>query len=206
MTSKRKHIEDNISEEETTGQTPTVDCVDNHIYFYTDVNTQSILELNKAILRLNKDMKTYMNAANSEYNMIVRDACIYLHINSLGGYITDVLSGVDTIIKSEIPIVSIVEGYAASAATLLSVVCSKRLMTKHSTMLIHQLRGGTWGTFEQMKDDMTNSSYLQKTIKQLYLEYCKGKMKKERLEKLLTRDLMMNFKKCKKLGLVDDVF
>ena len=79
-------------------------------------------------------------------------------------------------------------------------------MRKHSTMLIHQLRGGTWGTFEQMKDDMANSSYLQKTIKQLYLEYCKGKMKKERLEKLLTRDLMMNFKKCKKLGLVDDVF
>ena len=205
MATKRKHSEDKMIDEPIPHET-IVDCVDNHIYFYTEVNTQSILELNKAILRLNKDMKTYMNAANSEYNMNIRDACIYLHINSLGGYITDVLSGVDTILKSEIPIISIVEGYAASAATLLSIVCSKRLMTKHSTMLIHQLRGGTWGTFEQMKDDMANSSYLQKTIKQLYLEYCKGKMKKERLEKLLTRDLMMNFKKCKKLGLVDDVF
>jgi ATP-dependent protease ClpP protease subunit len=183
-----------------------VQCVDNHIYFYAEVNTETILELNKAILRLNKDMKNYMDVARCEYNMDVGEVCIYLHINSGGGYITDALSGVDTILKSNIPVISIVEGYVASAATLLSIVCAKRFMTKHSSMLIHQLSGGMWGTFEQMKDDMTNSSYLQKKIKEMYIEYGRGKMKKERLEKMLARDLMMNFKKSKKLGLVDELF
>ena len=218
MSSKRKHNEmsthshinhnhNNQQSNESPSSTQTnVQCVDNHIYFYADVNTETILELNKAILRLNKDMKNYMDVARCEYNMDVGEVCIYLHINSGGGYITDALSGVDTIIKSGIPVISIVEGYVASAATLLSIVCAKRFMTKHSSMLIHQLSGGTWGTFEQMKDDMANSSYLQKKIKQIYMEYGRGKMKKERLEKLLTRDLMMNFKKSKKLGLVDELF
>jgi len=212
MSSKRKHNDINSTHSHNNDQShvnvshPNVQCVDNHIYFYTDVNTRSILELNNAIMRLNKNMKYYMDVARCEYNMDIAEACIYLHINSGGGYITDALSGVDTILKSTIPIISIVEGFVASAATLLSIVCAKRFMTKHSTMLIHQLSGETWGTFEQMKDNMANSSYLQKKIKQIYIEYGRGKMKKERLDKLLTRDLMMNFKKSKKLGLVDELF
>ena len=52
----------------------------------------------------------------------------------MGGYVTDAFSGVDAIIGSEIPINSIIEGYAASAATFLSVVCNRRYITKHSSV------------------------------------------------------------------------
>ena len=179
--------------------------IDNHIYFYADVNNDSILELNKCIYKLNKELLLFKTSSKIEYGLDLNDMCIYLHINSVGGYVTDAFSGVDTIINSKIPIYSIVEGYAASAATFLSVVCHKRYMTKHSTILIHQLSGGYWGTYNQMTDDMTNSTYLQKQIRKLYLEYCKGKIKKERLDELLKRDLMLNFKKCRKMGLVDEL-
>lgn len=182
-----------------------VEVVDNHIYFYCDVNTKNILELNKAIFRLNKVLTTFKNSTNVEYGVNVNDLVIYLHINSLGGYVTDAFSGVDAIISSEIPIYSIIEGYAASAATFLSVVCSKRFITKHSSVLIHQLSGGYWGTYQQMTDDMKNSTYLQKRIKNLYMEHTRGKMKKEKLEDLLKRDLMLSFKKCRKMGLVDEL-
>ena len=123
----------------------------------------------------------------------------------MGGYVTDAFSGVDAILGSEIPINSIIEGYAASAATFLSVVCNRRYITKHSSVLIHQLSGGYWGTYQQMTDDMKNSTYLQKKIKGLYMEHSRGKMKKEKLEELLKRDLMLNFKKCRKMGLVDEL-
>ena len=182
-----------------------VEVLDNHIYFYCDVNTKNILDLNKAIIKLNKKLITLKNSTNVEYDVDINDLVIYLHINSVGGYITDAFSGVDTIISSKIPIYSIIEGYAASAATFLSVVCNKRLITKHSSVLIHQLSGGYWGTYQQMTDDMKNSTYLQKKIKQLYIEHSRGKMKKEKLEDLLKRDIMLNFKKCKKMGLIDEV-
>ena len=123
----------------------------------------------------------------------------------MGGYVTDAFSGVDAIISSEIPIYSIIEGYAASAATFLSVVCKKRFITKHSSVLIHQLSGGFWGTYEQMTDDIKNSRYLHKRIKKLYMEHTREKMKKENLDDLLKRDLMLSFKKCIKMGLVDQL-
>lgn len=182
-----------------------VEVVDNHIYFYCDVNTKNILDLNKAIFKLNKTLTSVKNSTNVEFGINISDMVIYLHINSMGGYVTDAFSGVDAIISSEIPIYSIIEGYAASAATFLSVVCNKRYITKHSSVLIHQLSGGYWGTYQQMTDDMKNSTYLQKKIKRLYMEYSKGKMKKEKLEELLKRDLMLSFKKCRKMGLVDEL-
>lgn len=182
-----------------------VEVIDNHIYFYCDVNTKNILELNKAIFRLNKKLASFKNSTNVEYGLDINDLVIYLHINSVGGYVTDAFSGVDAIVSSTIPIYSIIEGYAASAATFLSVVCNKRFITKHSSVLIHQLSGGYWGTYQQMTDDMKNSTYLQKQIKQLYMEHTRGKMKKEKLEALLKRDLMLSFKKCKKMGLVDEL-
>ncbi len=162
----------------------SVEIVDNHIYFYCDVNTKNILELNKAITKLNKKLITFKNSTNVEYGIDINNMVIYLHINSLGGYVTDAFSGVDSIISSKIPIHSIIEGYAASAATFLSIVCKKRYITKHSSVLIHQLSGGYWGTYQQMIDDMKNSEYLDKKIKKLYMEHTKGKIKKEKLDEL----------------------
>ena len=182
-----------------------VEVIDNHIYFYCDVNTKNILELNKAIFTLNKTLASFKKTSQIEYGIEISDLVIYLHINSMGGYVTDAFSGVDAIIGSQIPIYSIIEGYAASAATFLSIVCNKRYITIHSSVLIHQLSGGYWGTYQQMTDDMKNSKYLHKKIKRLYIEHCKGKMKKDKLDELLKRDLMLNFKKCKKMGLIDEL-
>lgn len=197
----------NISESHLARQDKSekISCIDNHIYFYSDVNSVTILELNKTILRLNKDLLYFKNNVKCEYDVNIVDLKIYLHINSMGGYVTDAFSGVDCILNSQIPIISIIEGYAASAATFLSVVCHQRCMTKHSSILIHQLSGGSWGTYEQMNDEFQNSTYLQKKIKNLYLNHCRKKMTKEKLDKFLKRDLMFNFKKSRKLGLVDEL-
>ena len=64
-------------------------------------------------------------------------------------------------------------GFSLSIVTLsfLSIVFSERYMTKHSSILIHQLSGSTWGTYEQMKDHFTNSTFLQKQIRDIYLQY-----------------------------------
>ena len=202
----------NIPEDEEQPHHPSrnnnekVTIINNHIYFYTDVNTETILALNKAIMQLNRELSYIKTNTKIDFDIDLSNLKIYLHINSPGGYVIDAFSGVDTIIKSKIPIVSIIEGHVASAATFLSIVCSERYMTKHSSMLIHQLSGSVWGTFEQMKDHFTNSTFLQKQIRDLYLQYCNGKIKQSQLDNFLKRDIMMNYTKCKKLGLVDKLF
>ena len=105
----------------------------NHIYFYSSVTQKSCLELNQRINKLNIELLQY----SIEYGCQVPN--IYLHINSYGGSLFAAFSTIDTIKNSKIPIVSIIEGCAASAATIISMVCHKRYCTKNSFMLIHQL-------------------------------------------------------------------
>ena len=171
---------------------------DNRIYFYSEVNRAKILQLNKEIRNLNLDILQTCKVLN-----LPESAHIYIHINSYGGSIFAGLAAVDHIKKSEVPITSVVDGCAASAATMMSMVASHRLIHEHSFMLIHQLSSGMWGKYEELKDDMKNSNLLMKTIKDLYQEHTK--IPKTKLNQILKHDLWFDAKTCLKYGLVDDI-
>ena len=177
---------------------------DNHIYFYDEVNTKSILILTKYIKAINTKLLLFKTDMEIKYNTQI-DLEIYIHINSYGGYITDALSGVDAIRNSKIPITTIVEGAAASAATLLSIVGKKRQMTRNSSMLIHQLSGASEGTYEHMKDELVNCTYLEDICNKIYLENTKKKLKKKILDETLKHDLWWDANKCLHYGLVDEI-
>ena len=196
--------EDNKNEGEEYDYNTEVSCVNNHIYYYADVNTNNILTLIKHINNLNRTLRMQEAEMTINYGTSP-EMKIYLHINSYGGYIFDALAGIDCIKSSKIPVISIIEGCAASAGTLLSVVAKERYITRHSSMLIHQLSGSFWGTYEQMKDDFANSTYLEDMTNQIYLDHTNGKLKKKKLAKCLKRDLWWDAEKCKKLGLVDEI-
>ena len=102
------------------------------------------------------------------YDIDMNASPIKLHINSYGGSVFAGLSAVDYILKSKVPVHTVIDGCAASAATLMSVVGTKRYMHKNACMLVHQLSGIMWGKFQEMKDDMLNSEMLMKKIKNIY--------------------------------------
>ena len=189
------------SDEETA---ELVTCDENHIYFYDWVNSKSILTLIKYIKTVNTKLKGIKTDIEAKYGSDV-NFNIYLHINSCGGYMTDAFAALDCIKKSEFPIVSIVEGYAASAATFLSIVCHKRQITSYSSMLIHELSSVSVGTFEQLEDDHANNNYLLDSMKKLYTTHSKGKLNNKILEKILKHDLMWSAQRCLQYGLVDEI-
>lgn len=170
----------------------------NHIYFYTDVTQESCNELTQNINDLNKELLKY----SIDYDC--PPPSIFLHINSLGGDLLSAFGVVDTIQTSRIPIVSIIQGQAASAATIISMSCHKRYMTKNSFMLIHQLSNGCYGKFEEIKDDFENDTTFMETLYSLYQEHTTMNLKK--IKKALKHDLWWNLDKCIENGLVDEVW
>ena len=109
----------------------------------------------------------------------------------------------DLIQNSKTPIYTYVDGFAASAATLLSVAGKKRFMTKNSLMLIHQLSGGSQGKYSEMKDENENLDVLMDIIINFYLN--NSKIKKDELLSILNRDIWLNSKKCLQYGLIDEI-
>jgi ATP-dependent protease ClpP protease subunit len=170
----------------------------NHIYFYRAVTTDSCLDLNKKINEMTKKLLKHA----IDYD--IDPPNIYLHINSNGGSLLDAFSTVDTIKNSQIPIISIVEGAVASAATLISVVCSYRYATSSSVMLIHQLSNGFHGKYEEIKDDFENEMTMMNYIYDLYNKH--SKLPLEFIKDILKHDIWLSSSKCLEYGLIDDIW
>ena len=128
---------------------------------------------------------------------------IMLHINSYGGSVFAGLSAVDYIKNSKIPVHTVIDGCAASAATLMSCVAHRRYMHKNACMLVHQLSGLMWGKFQEMKDDMENSEMLMKKIKDIYKQHTK--IPQHELDNILKHDIWWEAEKCLEYGLVDEL-
>lgn len=192
----RYRNEEEDSSEDTDNVEDLIKYYNNHIYFYAPVNDKSALELNMTINKVTTEvLKNFV-----DYDIRPN---IYLHINSEGGEVNAAMSVVDTIRNNRIPIVSIIEGSAASAATLISMVCHERHINKHAMMLIHQISGGFWGKMDEFEDEMKNMKQTMKLIMKIYKNY--GKISEENLTKLLKKDIWWKSSKCLKMGLVDKV-
>ena len=175
-----------------------VSSINNVIYFYSEVNRPKNLDLNRKIDSMSK---TLVNRSNSLG--LKEPPPIKLHINSFGGSLFAGFSTVDYILNSPVPVHSIIDGCAASAATIMSVVAEKRYMNRHSVMLIHQLSSGMWGKYEEMKDSMENCDLFMEMIKKIYNEHTD--MPKKKLNEVLKRDLWFDAETCLKYGLIDEI-
>ena len=170
---------------------------ENKIYFYSGINRDSVVELNKKIGEIESKSLTLASSLD------IDPPSIKLFINSGGGSITAGISSMDTILRGKVPIHTYVDGFCASAATFLSVVGVNRYMSRNSYMLIHQLSTNFWGKYSEFEDEKQNLDLMMATIKNVYKKYTIVSMKK--LDEILKHDLLWNAETCLKYGLIDEI-
>lgn len=194
---KSSHDDDN--EEPSHQFSSKIWCDGNHIYFNCCVDDGSVGELIKIINEKNFEFKLIRS---HELVKDIEPNPVYLHINSDGGEIFPALWAVDVIKSSLVPIYTIVNGRTASAGTIMSIVGARRFMTRHSYMLIHQLRSGVIGKYNDIKQEFQNCNLLMENIVQIYATH--SKITLEEATKMLDHDQYWNFETCLKHGLVDE--
>lgn len=175
----------------------------NHIFFKTGVSKESIDKLSSEIDNLNNKLSNLSKRASLG---TFTPKPIYLHITTNGG---DLLAGFfayDKIKNSKIPIRTIIEGCVASAGSLLSMAGSRRYMTENSHLLIHQLRTGIIGTYEELVDESANCNQFMSKLIGLYKDNSNGKLSKTKIKELLKRDIFWNTKTAITNGLVDEIW
>ena len=180
---------------------------DNHVYFYTDINTNTMLSLQKEVQTV---VDNIVNKAKviQDMKFTVKHPPLILHINSPGGGIFAAFTFIDFMahIKRKYPTIkfhSVVEGRAASAATLISVTADKRFITEYGYMLIHQLWSMSFGKYNEIKDDVSNLDRLMERIKRIYLKH--SKVPEDQLDEILKHDIYWDAETCKKYKLVDQI-
>lgn len=181
----------------------TPEFPENNIYFHGPVDDFSVQSISHLLIDI--DTKNYRKQ--------FIDICtgvepslpepIHLHIQSYGGSVIPGISLAETIQHLNTPVYTYIDGYAASAATIISIVGKKRYMTENSLMLIHQISSNQEGKYKELKNDMINLETLTDIIRKLYLNHTS--IDENTLDELLGKDLWLNSTECLSYGLVDKI-
>jgi ATP-dependent Clp endopeptidase proteolytic subunit ClpP len=171
------------------------------IYFHCEVCEETVLELKLKLKKLELDLlHKHLDLGLTDIRPEIR-----IWIRSDGGDIHAGMSAMDCISSMRrVKIRTIADGVCASAATFLLLGGRTRHMTENSYVLIHQLNmDGTWGKFEDFKDQMENLEKFMDRFREIYTR--ETHIPEKKLNKLLKRDLYMDAKKCLKWSVVDSV-
>jgi ATP-dependent Clp endopeptidase proteolytic subunit ClpP len=184
------------TEEETSSS--TIKTINNSIYFYADVNDDNVLEL---ITQL-KELETKLLKLSIEYPEF--NPKITIHIKSDGGDIFAGFSAFDHIKTSRVPIVTVVDGCCASAATFILMGGSERYMGSSAYVLIHQLSSGMLGKYHEMKDEIQSFDKFMDSLKKIYVE--RTSIPDKKLKAMMKKDIYLTSDDCIRYGIVDDLF
>lgn len=172
------------------------------VYFHCEVAEVTVLELNMKL----KKLALELNHKYLDLGIKGRPE-IRIWIRSDGGDLHSGLSAMDCIraLSKRVKIRTIADGVCSSAATFILLGGRTRHMTENSYVLIHQLNmDGTWGKFEDFKDQMENLSQFMERFKDIYTR--ETKIPERDLKKLLKRDVYMDADKCLEWGVVDSIW
>lgn len=189
--SSRRHTrngEEKKEEKDDSSTSGSVTSVGDNVYFFADVDVKTCHDL---IVELAK-----MDAKE-------KDEPVKLHILSDGGDVYAALAVIGTIKTMRREVHSYINGFAASAGTMISVACDKRFMYENSYMLIHQVSSAFWGKYQEFNDEYENLVIMMRDIKKIYAD--ETNINQTDLDSLLKHDLNWDHKKCLEVGLVDEV-
>tara|TARA_B110000977_G_scaffold199310_1_gene286320 strand:- start:34 stop:576 length:543 start_codon:yes stop_codon:yes gene_type:complete len=170
-------------EESDDEENESVCAVDNNIYFYTEVTRESVLRLCKLLGEQSK-----------------KHEALTLHVHSEGGCAFSGLAAMDMI--STLNVTTIAEGLCASAATFILLAGKRRLMTRHSVLLIHEIASIVgWSKYTELKAELQNNELLMDMIISIYKS--KSSLKKKAICKMLKDDKYIDSTTALQYGLID---
>jgi ATP-dependent protease ClpP protease subunit len=171
--------------------------MNNNIYFNDDITNDSIFGLNRE-LRMMDDKLIALSLIHK-----TEPTPIYLYLTTNGGDVYAAFSAVDCIKSLRCPVYTVVDGFVASAGTLLSLSGTKRFIQPNAYMLFHELRSGMWGKMTDIDQEYCNLKKLMNHLVKFYTD--NTSISKSQLEKLLKKDELWFRDECLKKGVVDEV-
>jgi ATP-dependent protease ClpP protease subunit len=187
-----KELSDSDDDEED-DKDEYIKTIGTSVYFYTDVTKKNVLKL----------MERLEEAKNNAIESQFKKRCIYLYINSCGGDAYAGLSAMNMIKNYPCKIITIGDGFVASAATLLFLAGEKRYIVSHTQMLIHQLRTSFWGKYDELKDEMKNSTGLMESLTKIYINTTS--LNEETVNDYLKKEVCFSAEECVTYGFASKI-
>lgn len=169
-------------------------------YYYTILNKSRRLLLYADIDEASSYVINYKLRSMSE---IDSKSPIYLEINSTGGSVTDGLSIIDTMQNIEAPVITIVNGLAASMAFVIAICGNKRYATKNAWLMQHPIAEMIGDYAQFVKDRTAFLVRLETQMEELLKSHTQ--FKKADYDKMRNGELWLSAEQAIEKGVIDKI-
>lgn len=191
MFRKRADDEDDDDDDE---EEAIIKVVNNNIYFYGSISEKTIAEFNTKL----KEKEIELLKIGIELGL---EPVMNIYIQSGGGDVYAGLSAMDHIYNCRVHVNTVADGCVASAATFMLLGGHSRYILEHSYLLIHQIRTGFWGRWEDLKDEHKHCEDVMNTLKKVYKD--NTDLTDEKLEELFKREIYFTAEETVNYGIAE---
>lgn len=174
------------------------------------LNRKSIIELNSSsdkILKLN--VYGYVGFWDTSSEYVLRQVEnskaneIHVHINSGGGSAFDGIAICNILRNHEAKVIAHIDGWAASAASIIAMGADEIIMPSNTMMMIHQASTFEYGNADDFEKTVKDLRKLDTAVKLSYKHRFVGE--DDELEKLLKDETWLTAEEAVSLGFADKI-
>ena len=140
------------------------------IILYDEIDDVSVVDTIRDIITINEDDDEEERKFISSHNSVPTRKPIILEIQSGGGAVRDGFALIAAIEQSKTKVITRVNGYAFSMALTVFLAGHERHMSRHASLMYHQLSTGGYGTLKRSSDRIEVSKEIQDQIDNYILE------------------------------------
>lgn len=150
------------------------------------------------------DSTTSQRYVAEQLEGLTADCRVELFINSMGGSVKEALGIVNALRRCPAHVVAYVDGFAASAASVITQGADDVLMPRNTCMMLHNARWIAEGNPKELRKSADDLEVINKTIINSYAQKAGDKLSAAMLQQILDDETWLTAEDCVRYGLADD--
>ena len=129
---------------------------------------------------------------------------VNLYINSMGGSVKEALGIYSALRRCPATVVAYIDGFAASAASIIAMAAGRVVMPRNTTMMVHNAAWAVYGNSKDLRKSADDLDIINAAMLQSYIVKAGGKLTQEKLEELTDGETWLSAEECIQYGLADE--
>lgn len=129
---------------------------------------------------------------------------VNLYINSMGGSVKEALGIYNLLKRCPATVTAYIDGFAASAASVIAMAADKVVMPRNTCMMIHNAAWWTYGNPAALRKSADDLEVINTSVINSYVMRAGDKLPEDELTKLMDEETWLTAESCLAYGLADE--
>lgn len=129
---------------------------------------------------------------------------VNLYINCMGGSVKEALGIYSTLRRCPATVYAYIDGFAASAASVIAMAGEKVIMPRNTAMMIHNAAWWDYGNPAQLRKSADDLEVINMAAIQSYTMHAGEKLPADELQRMLDAETWLTAEQCMEYGLADE--